>query len=179
MAVEGLMTLTLLTGKGITTTKPLIGLVVTNALALVGGTAAGGVVGYQVKRRWQNQENEELRQELEQAKGQVKEYIGLREQLAIAQARISELLKGSEESGTAEELAERAIDIADDLKKIKGIGEVFAGRLNEAGIWTFADLAKADPEEIREIVSSGRVENMIDPEEWIAQARQLAGESED
>jgi len=179
MAVEGLIGLTLLTGKGVTTTKPLISLVITNALALVGGTTAGGMVGYQVKKRFQNQEKEQLREELGQAKSQVEEASGLREQLAIAQARISQLLKGSAEAAAPEAPAERAIAIADDLQNITGIGQVFAGRLNEAGISTFADLASANPAEVREIVSSGRVENMIDPEEWIAQARQLAGESED
>lgn len=178
MAVEGLIGLTLLTGKGVTTTKPLVGFLITNTLALVGGTVAGGMVGYQVKKRFQNQEKEQLRQELDEAKSQVEEAVGLRKQLAMAQARISELLKGSEEAAP-EAPAERAIPIADDLKKIKGIGQVFASRLNEAGIWTFADLASREPEKVREIVSSGRVENMIDPEEWIAEARQLAGERED
>lgn len=180
MAVEGLIGLTLLTGKGVVTSKPFVGLLITNTMALVGGTAASGVLGYQVKKRWQNQENEQLRQELEQAKSQVEEAVGLRKQLTMAQARISELLKGRAEEAVPETPAEREIAIAaDDLKKIKGIGQVFAGRLNQAGIWTFADLANADPEKVREIVSSGRVENMIDPEEWIAQARQLAGERED
>ena len=175
MAVEGLIALTLFTGKGVVTTKPFVGLVITNTLALVGATATSGVLGYQVKKRWQNEEKEQLRQELEQAKSQVEEAVGLRKQLAIAQARISELLKGSQDAA-AEVPAERAIIVADDLQNITGIGPVFASRLNEAGIWTFADLASKDPEEVREIVSSGRVENMIEPEEWIAEARQLAGE---
>ena len=64
--------------------------------------------------------------------------------------------------------------VPDDLKRIKGIGRVFEARLNQAGISTFADLAELTPEQIREIVSEGKVENMIEPEEWIAQARQLA-----
>ncbi len=180
MAVEGLIGLTLLTGKGVVTTKPFIGLVITNTLALVGATAASGVLGYQVKKRWQNQENEQLRQELEHAKSQVKEVSGLREQLAMAQARINELLKGSQDAAAPEAPAERAIEEAtDDLQIITGIGPTFASRLNEAGIWTFADLASKDAEEVREIVSSGRVENMIEPEEWIAEARQLASEGED
>ena len=55
----------------------------------------------------------------------------------------------------------------DDLTLIKGIGPVYAGRLGDEGIDTFAGLAAADADEIASItgvapqVSSG----------WIEQAR--------
>jgi len=48
----------------------------------------------------------------------------------------------------------------------------FEHRLNEAGIWTFADLVNADTENLREMVSSGRLQNMIQVEGWIEQARE-------
>ncbi|MGB0389758.1 MAG: hypothetical protein ACPGWR_33475, partial [Ardenticatenaceae bacterium] len=70
MAVEGLVTLTLLTTKGVTTTKPIVSLVVTSGLALLGGATAGGLASYQVNKRRQEEEKEGLRQELEQAKSQ-------------------------------------------------------------------------------------------------------------
>lgn len=59
---------------------------------------------------------------------------------------------------------------ADDLTIIKGIGPVFAKRLNEAGIATFADLAKASADHLRQVTNASAV---ADPEEWIAQARSM------
>lgn len=40
---------------------------------------------------------------------------------------------------------------ADDLTELSGIGPAYAGRLKEAGILTFADLAKADAAKVAEI----------------------------
>merc|ERR1712023_223993 len=45
---------------------------------------------------------------------------------------------------------------ADDLKKIEGIGPKIAETLVEAGIATYADLAKSKPEDIAEIISGVR-----------------------
>lgn len=59
---------------------------------------------------------------------------------------------------------------ADDLTAIKGIGPTFAKRLNDAGITTFAALAAATPEQLREVTRAPAVAN---PEEWIAQARSM------
>jgi large subunit ribosomal protein L21 len=56
----------------------------------------------------------------------------------------------------------------DDLTEIKGIGPTFAGRLAEAGITTFADLAKASPDHLREVTNATAVAS---PEEWIEEAR--------
>lgn len=61
----------------------------------------------------------------------------------------------------------------DVLTKIQGIGPVFAQRLNEAGVHTYADLARLTPERVREIVAAKPFQK-IDPEAWIEQARQLA-----
>ncbi len=58
----------------------------------------------------------------------------------------------------------------DDLTAIKGIGPVFAKRLNEAGITTFAGLAAASADQLRQITNATAVAN---PEEWIAQARSM------
>lgn len=63
----------------------------------------------------------------------------------------------------------------DQLEQIKGIGPVFAGHLNAAGVVTFADLAELTPERVAEIVSTKESGHLIEPVEWIAQARQLAG----
>jgi len=62
----------------------------------------------------------------------------------------------------------------DDLSKISGVGPVIVGKLNDAGITTFAQIAAwtdADVEEIEEKLSfKGRVGR----EDWIAQAIELA-----
>ena len=57
----------------------------------------------------------------------------------------------------------------DDLESIQGIGPAYARRLNDSGIATFAQLAKADPGELRTITGVTR----WDPEEWIAEARTM------
>jgi large subunit ribosomal protein L21 len=61
---------------------------------------------------------------------------------------------------------------ADDLKKIEGIGPKIASTLVEAGIATYADLAKAKPEAISEIISGVRGNHVTDT--WPAQAKLAA-----
>lgn len=56
----------------------------------------------------------------------------------------------------------------DPLREIKGIGPVYALRLYEAGIDTFAELAALTPEELEEKFG---VLEIADPESWIAQAK--------
>ncbi len=70
----------------------------------------------------------------------------------------------------------KASDKADDLKKIEGIGPKIASILAEAGYETFAKLAKADPEKIREILleKGGKRYAMHDPETWPKQAELAA-----
>ena len=61
---------------------------------------------------------------------------------------------------------------ADDLKKIEGIGPKIATTLIEAGIATFADLAKAKPAKISEIIADVRGNHVTDT--WPAQAKLAA-----
>ena len=63
---------------------------------------------------------------------------------------------------------------ADQLENITGIGKIFAGRLREAGIHTFAQLAETSPEKIKEIVSPDKADQLFDVEPWIDQARELS-----
>ena len=62
---------------------------------------------------------------------------------------------------------------ADDLKKIEGIGPKISQTLNENGIITFADLAKADPKQIAEFIKDVRGNHV--PDTWPKQA-QMADE---
>ena len=64
-------------------------------------------------------------------------------------------------------------NISDDLTAIRGIGIVNQNRLNVAGIKSYAQLARADPEELRKIL--GRLGGGAAFEDWIDQARKLAG----
>ena len=61
---------------------------------------------------------------------------------------------------------------ADDLKKIEGIGPKIAATLVEAGIATFADLAKAKPAKISEIIAGVRGNHVTDT--WPKQAKLAA-----
>lgn len=54
----------------------------------------------------------------------------------------------------------------DDLTNINGIGPVFAARLLQAGIRTFADLAQADPAGVAETAGVA----VTRASEWIEQA---------
>lgn len=65
--------------------------------------------------------------------------------------------------------------VADDLKKIEGIGPKIAGLLNDAGIVTFADLGKATKKTLTTILSdAGNRYKMHDPTSWPRQAKLAA-----
>lgn len=66
-----------------------------------------------------------------------------------------------------------AVQVSDQLEQIKGIGAVFANRLNDAGILTFEQLAATSPEELVRITGVTR----WDPADWIAQAAEFAADS--
>ncbi len=72
----------------------------------------------------------------------------------------------------AKPAAKKATGKADDLKKIEGIGPKIASTLVEAGITTFADLAKAKPAAISEIIAGVRGNHVTDT--WPAQAKLAA-----
>jgi predicted flap endonuclease-1-like 5' DNA nuclease len=61
----------------------------------------------------------------------------------------------------------------DDLKVINGIGPVFERRLNEAGIYTFEDLANTEDQRIVDVVKA-KSWQAVDPDFWRRQARDLA-----
>lgn len=68
--------------------------------------------------------------------------------------------------------AAKATGKADDLKKIEGIGPKIASTLVEAGISTFAELAKTDAANISEIIAGVRGNHVTDT--WPAQAQLAA-----
>lgn len=66
----------------------------------------------------------------------------------------------------------KATGKADDLKKIEGIGPKIASTLAEAGIATFAELAKTDAAKISEIIADVRGNHVTDT--WPKQAEMAA-----
>ncbi|MFV9549782.1 50S ribosomal protein L21 [Algibacter sp. PT7-4] len=68
--------------------------------------------------------------------------------------------------------AKKATGKADDLKKIEGIGPKIASTLAEAGIATFAELAKTDAAKISEIIADVRGNHVTDT--WPKQAQLAA-----
>ncbi len=72
--------------------------------------------------------------------------------------------------------AKKAQAKGDDLKKIEGIGPKIEELLHNAGITTFADLAKADVAAIKEILNeAGSRYQMHDPTSWPMQSEMAAG----
>lgn len=61
----------------------------------------------------------------------------------------------------------------DDLKIIKGIGPVIERKLNEAGIFTFDQLGRLTPDDLRRILGNV-IERLSDEEALLQQARDLA-----
>ena len=59
------------------------------------------------------------------------------------------------------------------MTKLEGVGPKVAKILNEAGITTFADLAKADAAEVDKVLDENRLQ-MLDSAGWIEQAKLAA-----
>jgi len=80
--------------------------------------------------------------------------------------------KAAAPKAEAKPAAKKATGKADDLKKVEGIGPKIAETLVEAGIATFADLAKTDAAKISEIIAGVRGSHVTDT--WPAQAKLAA-----
>jgi predicted flap endonuclease-1-like 5' DNA nuclease len=70
-------------------------------------------------------------------------------------------------------LAAGTMKQVDDLEIIDGIGPVISKILNNAGIFTFADLSVLTQEDLREIVGE-RIQRLANEEKILVQARRLA-----
>lgn len=62
---------------------------------------------------------------------------------------------------------------ADDFTVVRGIGPTLAGRLHEAGILTYSQLASVSPDQLAAKIS-GLTAKHISNQNWIGQARKLA-----
>jgi len=59
---------------------------------------------------------------------------------------------------------------ADDLTTLEGIGPKVAKVLNESGIYSFADLGKANADDVQKVLDAAGLQ-MMNPEGWIDQAK--------
>ncbi len=130
--------------------------------------------GLQQKLAAAESKNETLQTQLEECQSRQTEMVRAngdlqhcRQELADAENTIDEL------RAQLNELASQIPAETDRLERIKGIGAVFAKRLNKAGIHTFDQLAAQKPEKVREIISPEEWQK-IEPESWVAQAKELA-----
>jgi large subunit ribosomal protein L21 len=62
----------------------------------------------------------------------------------------------------------------DNLQIIKGIGPVIERKLNEAGVFTFAELGRLTAEDLRNILGK-TIQRLADEDDLLRQARDLAG----
>lgn len=141
---------------------------------LVGGAAGGGALHWQQSKRQKQEYNGRFEALLNETQLQKKAVETLQDVVTTTQDQINQLAKDM----TPAPAEVNQPPETDKLEDIKGIGPVFARRLNEAGIYTFADLANLTPAQIRDIVAADERTFAIEPEDWIRQARELAGDEE-
>jgi predicted flap endonuclease-1-like 5' DNA nuclease len=80
-------------------------------------------------------------------------------------------LRAKEEKRLRRPEAKPAVIVPDDLTTIQGIGPGMQERLKEAGIYSFAVLARSTPDELRRAL--GRLARLADVDRWIEEAREL------
>jgi small subunit ribosomal protein S2 len=62
---------------------------------------------------------------------------------------------------------------ADDLTKLNGVGPQLAGKLNDAGVFHYWQLAAMKPEDVSKLDTDLKLHGRIDRDGWIGQARAL------
>ena len=77
------------------------------------------------------------------------------------------------EVGLTGEIDQDLDSLPDRLELIKGIGPVIARKFNDAGVFTFKQLAELSPAQIEQIVGQG-IKGLTDEEGLIAQAKKHA-----
>lgn len=132
------------------------------------GLFAGLIIGWVIEwvidwRYWRSEQYADIDEESR-----------LRRELETARMEINRLQSQLTTPSGTSSAAESA---ADRLQEINGIGQVFAKRLNEAGITTFAQLSELSIERLREIIQPQEWQS-IDFASWIAQARTQAQKSQ-
>ena len=124
------------------------------------GAAGGGGSSIGIARKLQQQMQEKIQQVAAMAEAQANE---LGQRLQSMEDQVDSVISAIVPAAETES----------DLEEIKGIGPKFAGLLREAGIHTIADLSRSTPEIIHSILVNHAAKQMIKPDDWISQAKQL------
>ncbi|MEM9098340.1 MAG: hypothetical protein AAGC79_07425 [Pseudomonadota bacterium] len=79
------------------------------------------------------------------------------------------------DAGTKPELMSSAPAEPDDLTKIKGVGKVLAGELNEMGIYKFSQIASWSEENVKFVDEAFSPKGRVTRDGWVDQAKALMG----
>ena len=147
----------------------------TNVLPLAAGVVGGGAAGVGVTQRRVRKVEEQLATQLAQTADLQAETAQLHHALSNTEAQLQTVQTGLAERGssTLGTVGAPIVSEPDRLERIHGIGRVFSQRLNEAGIYTIADLAAQSPEKLEAIIDKTRAGAMFEPENWIAEAQAI------
>ncbi len=136
------------------------------------GLIVGWVIEWLIDWRFWRRDDEQVRKQLAEARTKILELQQENEQLRASQTKDDASNIKAPAAGSAPDV----VTSKDKLENVTGIGPVFAKRLNEAGIYTFADLAALTPENVHEIIGPEDWQK-IEPEAWLAEAAQLAAKA--
>jgi large subunit ribosomal protein L21 len=92
----------------------------------------------------------------------------LKERIASLETKVSKRSQLAKTRPTSER------ERKDNLQAIKGVGPVISKRLNEAGIYTFEELAQLTPEELQEIIGPLSKRFFPKQESILTQAKEFA-----
>ncbi|MCZ4273029.1 30S ribosomal protein S2 [Maritalea porphyrae] len=106
--------------------------------------------------------------------GDLGEAVELQEEPALAAEVALEAPAAEEAPAVDAPLFEKPEGEADDLKKISGVGPVLEGKLNELGIYTYAQVAAFTQDDITNVDERLSFKGRIDRDGWLAQAAELA-----
>ncbi|MEM1105755.1 MAG: 50S ribosomal protein L21 [Pseudomonadota bacterium] len=66
---------------------------------------------------------------------------------------------------------------ADDLKKIKGVGKVLEGKLNQAGIFHFWQVAALTSDQITDLEEEMSFPGRVERDDWVSQAKAFSDDT--
>ena len=92
----------------------------------------------------------------------------LKERLAAIETKISRKSQLAKTRPTGDRAAR------DNLQAIKGVGPVISKRLNEAGVYTFEELSRLNPDELQEIMGPLSKRFFPKQESILTQAKEFA-----
>ena len=124
------------------------------------------------KKREQVQEEIAAEKENARERKQAQSAQNVARKEARADAKVQEITR-NQPVATADEVKPTEIKERDDLKKIEGIGPKIENILNQNGIFTYGQLAAADPANVREFLSAAKL-GSHDPGTWGEQSQLAA-----